>query len=147
MQYSNNIQIVLDILKNEVDGDISSALEKMTSDYSMTWMYQKGESFFPVVKSDMPKKLEDVYPIQGRKYDIRNITEGNDVVMIEVIESYPDPETGKLYKTPQVIVLEMEEGKIKTGRHYCDPRLSHANLSDEQINSALNDTDTKVEIK
>lgn len=33
--------------------------------------------------------------------------ENEDVVFIEVIESYPDPDTGKMYKTTQVIVLKV----------------------------------------
>lgn len=53
--------------------------------------------------------------------------------MIEMVESYPDPKTEKVYKTPLVIILEMKDGKIKRGRHYCDPDLSYLNLSNKQI--------------
>ena len=144
MSHSPNIQLVLDILKNEADGDVAAALTKMTTNYSMTWMYQgKDDELFPTTGMDVKAELDEVYPIKGREYDIRNITEGESVVMLEVIESYPDPDTGQMYRTPQVIVLEFEDGKIKTGRHYCDPRLSHLELSKEQINAALRDTDTK----
>jgi ketosteroid isomerase-like protein len=144
MQYSKNVQVVLDILKNEVDGDISSALEKMTEDYSMTWMYKTKNSLFPTTPSDVKESMKEAYPIKGRSYDIRNITENEHVVMIEVIEAYPDPETGQLYRTPQVIVLELVNGKIKTGRHYTDPTLSYENLSTEQITSALKGLETKI---
>lgn len=141
---SPNIQLVLEILKNEADGDVAAALEKMTADYSMTWMYQgKDGELFPTTGKDVEAELEEVYPIKGREYDIRNITEGENVVMLEVIESYLDPDTGQMYRTPQIIVLQFENGKIKTGRHYCDPRLSHLELSKEQINTALKDTPTK----
>ncbi len=144
MSHSPNIQLVLNILKNEADGDVAAALTKMTTDYSMTWMYQgKDGELFPTTGMDVKAELDEVYPIKGREYDIRNITEGENVVMLEVIESYPDPDTGQMYRTPQVIVLEFEDGKIKTGRHYCDPRLSYLELSKEQINTALRDTDTK----
>jgi ketosteroid isomerase-like protein len=141
--HSPNIQLVLDILKNEADGDVAAALEKMTEDYSMTWMYQKNNELFPTTGRDMKAELEEVYPIKSREYDIRNITESENVVMIEMIESYPDPETGQMYRTPQVIVLELEHGKIKTGRHYCDPRLSYLELSKEDINKALKGTASK----
>ena len=142
--HSPNISLVLQILKNEADGDVAVALEKMTNDYSMTWMYQsKDGNLFPTTSKDVGAELEEVYPIKGREYDIRNITEGENVVMLEVIESYPDTETGQIYRTPQIIVLEFENGKIKTGRHYCDPRLSYLELSKEQINTALRDTGTK----
>ena len=142
---TQNIQLVLDILKNEADGDVAAAFEKMTDDYSMTWMYQgKNKELFRTTGENVKTELDDVYPIKGREYDIRNITEGENVVMIEVIESYPDPETGQMYRTPQVIVLEFENDKIKTGRHYCDPRLSYLELSKEDINKALKGTTSKT---
>lgn len=144
---SPKIELVLDILKNEAAGDVAAAFEKMTDDYSMTWMYQgKNEELFPTTGENVKAELNDVYPIKGREYDIRNITEGENVVMIEVIESYPDPETGQMYRTPQVIVLEFENDKIKTGRHYCDPRLSYLELSKEDINKALRDNTSKTVI-
>ncbi len=142
-----NLKTVLTILKNEVDGDVKSALSKMTSDYSMTWMYKKGKKFFPTTTNNAAQELKEVYPIKGRTYDIRNIAEGKDIVMLEMIESYPDPDTGEIYRTPQVIILEMKHGKIKTGRHYCDPKTSFGNLSIEEINKALRNTKTKLLIK
>ena len=39
--------------------------------------------------------MNDIYAITGRDYDIRHITEADNVVMVELIESYPDPKTGK----------------------------------------------------
>ena len=145
MSYSNHVQIVLDILKNEADGDVRSALEKMASDYKMTWVYEgKNGELFPTTGDNVHEELDDVYPIKGREYDIRNIAEGENVVMIEMIESYPDPETGQIYRTPQVIVLEFNNDKIRTGRHYTDPRLSYKELSKEQIQTALRDTDSKL---
>ncbi len=147
MTNSQNTKLILDILRNEVDGDTASALEKMSQDYTMTWMYQKGDEFFPKTTPHLESELDEAYIIRGRKYDIRNITESEDVVMIELIESYPDPETGKIYRTPQVIVLELVGGKIRTGRHYCDPRLSFADLTEEQIDSVLDRTPTKLVIE
>jgi len=82
MTYSKNLQVVLDILKNEVDGDIRSALSKMTDDYSMTWMYKGKEELFPSTGAVMEEELEDVYHIKGRIYDIRNIAESENVVML-----------------------------------------------------------------
>src|SRR3989344_6234127 len=144
---SKNVQTVLDILKNEVDGDIRLALEKMTSDYSMTWMYQRGDELFPSTSKDVASEMKETYPIKGRKYDIRNIAEGDEVVIVELVESYPDPVTGKEYRTPLVLVLEMKDGKIKKGRHYCDPRLSFDDLTKEQIDGGLKGTDSKLVIE
>jgi ketosteroid isomerase-like protein len=139
---SKNIDAVLEILKNEVDGDISAALEKMSSNYSMTWMYQGKDQLFPESKKDIGAELEEVYRIKGRKYEIMHISEGENIVMMELIEIYPDPETQKIHRTPLVLVLEMENGKIRTGRHYCDPRLSHKELSSEIIEKAYKGTPT-----
>ena len=143
MNTSPNIQLILDILKNEADGNVKVALTKMTKDYKMTWMYQGKEDLFPTTSNDVDAELEDVYPIKGREYDIRNIAEGENVVMIEMIESYPDPNDGQMYRTPQVIVLELKDGLIRTGRHYTDPRLSFMKLTREQLDSVLRDTKTK----
>lgn len=122
----NNIKIALDILQDEIKGDVKSALKKMHKNYSMTWVYKgyNGKLLPRVSSQDVKKAMKEVYVIKGRKYDIKNIVSGNNVVMIEMIESYPDPKTKKVYRTPQVIVLEFEDNKILRGRHYCDPRLS-----------------------
>lgn len=139
--YSQNIQTVLDILRNEVDGDVKEALKKMSSEYTMTWVYHTSNSnsneVFPSTKTDMESELGEAYVIRGRIYDIRNIAEGNNTVFVELIESYPDQKTGKVFRTPLVLVLEMEDGKIKTGRHYCDPRLSGMHLSASQVEEAF----------
>ncbi|MDP2593894.1 MAG: hypothetical protein Q8P36_00940 [bacterium] len=140
---SKNVQTVLAILKNEVDGDAASALEKMTADYSMTWMYRGKKDLFPTSGHDVQGELKEVYPIKGRQYEIKNIAEGKNVVMVELIESYPDPETGKVYRTPLVLVLEMQDGKIRTGRHYCDPRLSPEYLENSIVESAYQSSPTK----
>ncbi|MDO8728798.1 MAG: hypothetical protein Q7K26_02780 [bacterium] len=130
---SSNLDTVLAILKNEVDGDVSAALEKMSNAYSMTWMYHSKDILFPTSKPNVEKEIKEIYSTRGRKYRIKNTAEGENIVMLELIESYLDSETGQLHQTPLVLVLEMVEGKIKTGRHYCDPQLSYENLSEKQL--------------
>ena len=147
MKISANIQTVLDILQNEANGEVKVALLKMTDDYSMTWMYQGKTELFPTTGKNIEDELKEVYVIRDREYDIRNICESDDVVMIEMIESYSDPQTGQIYRTPQVIVLKFKDEKIQTGRHYNDPNLSYMELSKDQINSALINTETKQLIK
>ena len=134
--YSKNIQTVLEILEDERSGRVKEALEKMSSDYSMTWVYQtdSGE-LFPKSENSFEKELETVYQVKDREYDIKNITENETVVMVELVESYPDPETEKVYRTPLILVLEMENGKIKRGRHYCDPKISFLYLTKEEIDT------------
>jgi len=109
---------------------------------------QKNQDLFPsTINSSIENGLKEVYPIKGRRYDIRNITENDNVVMIELVESYPDPDTSKTYRTPQVIVLEMVAGKIKKGRHYCDPDISYLDLTEEQIEKGLKGTKSKTVIQ
>lgn len=136
---NKNIKTVLEILKDEVRGDVRAALRKMDKNYSMTWMYKapKSGELFPITKKSVKEELKEVYPIKGRKYDIKNIAESKNIVIVELVESYPDPKTKQVYRTPLVLVLEMKNGKIKTGRHYCDPRLSYLNLTEKQINKAF----------
>ncbi len=64
---SKNIQTVLDILKDEVDGDIEAALKKITKDYTMTWVYKTKKELFPTEKITSRKDLKDIYPIKGRQ--------------------------------------------------------------------------------
>ncbi len=132
-KFSKNVETVVEILKDEVEGNIRSALKKLTKDYTMTWMYKGKDKLFPTTKKNIKTDLEEVYPIKGRQYDVKDIAEGKNVVMIELVESYPNPKTKKIYRTPLVLVLEMKGGKIKRGRHYCDPRLSFKGLKKEQI--------------
>ncbi len=137
-KYSKQVQMVLKILKDEIAGDITSALKKVTKDYTMTWVHQtpKRKELFPTDTMHNEQSTEEIYEIKGRQYDIKNIAEGKNVVMIEMVESYPDPDTKEIYRTPLVIVLEMHRGKIRTGRHYCDPNLSYLYLNKRQIEKA-----------
>lgn len=135
---SKNVKIVLSVLKDEIKGDVFSALKKLDKNYSMTWVYRKKNgTLFPKTKRDIKVEMKEVYPIKGRKYDIKNIAEGNNVVMVELVESYPDPKTKKVYRTPLILVLEMKNGKIKKGRHYCDPAISYLYLSKKTVNKAF----------
>lgn len=135
--HKQHIQTVLDILRDEVLGDVRAALKKMSDDYSMTWMYAKKDKLFPITKKLLADELSDVYQIKGREYVIMNVATGDDLVVVEMIESYPDPETGKVYRTPIVLVLEMHEGKIRTGRHYFDPDISFMNLEEANVLEAF----------
>ena len=143
---SSNLDTVLATLKDEVHGDVASALKKLAKDYTMTWVYKSGDQLFPHTKKDVGD-LAEAYVIKGREYHIVNIAEGDNVVMLELIESYPDPKTKKVYRTPLVLVLEMKNGKIQTGRHYCDPALSHMHLSEKEVANAFAKKKTPKVIK
>jgi len=128
---ANNIKTALDILKDEVHGDVEAALKKMHPDYAMTWVNYSFDRLFRRVSrkdSGFGKLIASAYAIKGRKYDIKHIVANDDTVMIELIESYES------YVTPLVLVLEFKNGKIIRGRHYYDPQVSEMELSKKQVN-------------
>lgn len=147
VNYSANVQLALDILKDEVKGDVGAAMHKMGRGYTMTWVYKKGETLFPISQPDPVAEVKEAYAIKGRKYEIKNIAEGEHIVIIELIESYPDPKTGEIYRTPMTLVLEIKDGKIARGRHYCDPDISWLNLKADEIEQAYPHTPTKLTIE
>lgn len=144
-KYSKNVQLVLEILKDEVLGDVKGALEKMHPEYKVMWIYKRGEDIFPSETVTQTDELEDAYEMINREYDIRHITEGPGVVMLELIESYTDPVSQKTYVTPLVLVVEIVGGKIKSSKHYCDPKLSYEDLKKEEvIQKIYKDRETSV---
>jgi ketosteroid isomerase-like protein len=118
-------------------GDVNAAL-KLAKGYTNTWVYKGYDGkLFPRTSPDLRGELKDAYVIKGRTYDIKHIAEGKNLVMVELVESYPDPKTKKVYRTPLVLVLEMHAGKVRKGRHYCDPRLSLLFLTKKQVEKAF----------
>jgi ketosteroid isomerase-like protein len=135
---SKNLRTVLAILEDEVRGDVNAALKKLAKGYTNTWVYKGYDGkLFPRTSPDLRGELKDAYVIKGRTYDIKHIAEGKNLVMVELVESYPDPKTKKVYRTPLVLVLEMHAGKVRKGRHYCDPRLSLLFLTKKQVEKAF----------
>lgn len=135
-------KLVLEVLKDEINGQTDKARQKMHKDYSMTWMYKNRKNeIFPSWKPSPNDGLEDIYAIKGRSYEIFNLAVSEAIdnivtVFVELIERYPDPKTKKIYQTPLVLVLEIVDGKIKTGRHYCDNDISFEDLDKGQIELA-----------
>lgn len=138
MVYAGNERIARRVLRAEVAGEVGKALKLLAPGYTMTWVYlgRRGK-LFPRTTADVPGELEEVYPIRGRRYDLKHLATGRGVVMVELVESYPDPKTKRVYRTPLVLVLEMSKGRIKRGRHYCDPRVSHLHLTKRQVAQAF----------
>lgn len=132
---SRNKEVVLGILQDEVRSDWKNAIEKLHESYSMTWVNKSLGKLFRRVKRDknFNALIKSAYAIKGRKYDIKNIVADDKCVMVELIESYPDVKTKKIFRTPLVLVLEFDGNKIKRGRHYCDPNLSYLHLTDDEI--------------
>jgi ketosteroid isomerase-like protein len=142
-QISKNIETVLSILDDEVRGDVTSALKKLAPTYSMTWVYRdrKTGRIFPRQSySSLDELAADLWPIyqtRDRHYEVKHIVAGNDVVIIELIESYPSDYENEQFRTPLVLVLEFSNGKIVRGRHYCDPAISELKLSASKIHAVF----------
>jgi len=143
----NKLEIVFEILFDEVSGDMKSALAKMSKGYSMTWMYQGKHELFPFVAAKQIKKaMNEAYVIKGRVYDIYNYTEQEGSVFLELVESYPVK--NKMYRTPLVLVIYFDkQGKIKLGRHYCDPKIyNNKKLTPQVLNKVYKKQKIKVRI-
>jgi limonene-1,2-epoxide hydrolase len=134
---ATNQKIVSGILHDEVVGNWQDALTKLDKNYSMTWVNQSLGELFRTIKrgENFEGLIKNAYAIKGRNYDVKNIASNDTCVMVELVESYPDPETKKIFRTPLVLVLECADGKIVKGRHYYDPTLSSMFLSEEKIDS------------
>ena len=133
-QSQKNKRVILKTLTCEINGDIKTVLKYLHKDYSMTWVYKRKDGVLFPSESISDLNLNEVYRIKGRAYKIKHIIAEKNVVMAELIESYPDPKKKITYRTPMVIVWEFKNGKIKNGRHYCDPQLSYENLTREKVN-------------
>ncbi|MCB1474841.1 MAG: hypothetical protein H6883_02645 [Rhodobiaceae bacterium] len=135
-EYKNK-NIALSLLDDEASGNLTEALKKLHPKYSMTWMYvDKYGNKFPEHRGVEEEDFEPIYDIIGREYHIKNVISNSDVVMIEVVESYPSQQSDGSYSkfvTPEVIVLEFVRGKVRRGRHYCDPRVSHLHVPEKDI--------------
>ena len=113
----------------------------------MTGMYQSKHVLFPKVESKKIKKaMNETYTTQGRVYDIYNYAESQDSIFLELIESYPVK--NKLYRTPLALVIYFNvDGKIKLGRHYCDPKIyNNKNATQQKLHSAHKKQKVKVRI-
>jgi ketosteroid isomerase-like protein len=79
------------------------------------------------------------FKIEGREFEFKTVLadEPTQTVVVEFVESYPDPETKQVYRTPQVSICKIRDGKIYRTRHYMDPRLSYKYLSKEVIDSVF----------
>ena len=136
------IALVISSFESERQNDIKKGLELMTEDFKMTDMMvaNDGKTLFPsTTAAEARKMIDDVYQIKDRKYRFINTTADveKQIVMIEFIEWYPNPETGQMYCTPQVAICEVVGGKIRRTRHYMDPRTSFLPDVNDKLEEAL----------
>ncbi|HET8991471.1 MAG TPA: hypothetical protein VFN31_00365 [Candidatus Saccharimonadales bacterium] len=124
----------------EQDQDIKSNSELLHDSFSMTDMVLRGNEHLPKLSgSELNQAIKEAFTIKGRQYEFINIIADEEIqtVMVEFIESYPDPETNEIYCTPQIAVCIYKDGKIYKTRHYMDPRISRKHIPIEDIRKAI----------
>jgi hypothetical protein len=127
-----NSNTIISLLKYEVEGNVQDALKLLSDEYVMVWMFKSKNTYFPSVKVDknFNKKIEDAYSYLGREYKIYSMLENGNIVSAEIVESYLDNDSKKIRCTPISFVWTFDEdGKVLTGKHYCDPVISYEDLS------------------
>ncbi len=125
--------IIIKLLQLEADGNSEEAMNYLSDNYKMTWMYKTKSKTFPQVRvdKDFKNKMEEVYSYTEREYKIYSILENDNIVTAEIVESYFDKSKNKKHVTPIAFVWTFDkDGKVETGKHYCDPDISYESLED-----------------
>ena len=135
-------QLVLDSFIAEKNNDINEGRECITEDFTVTEMTlgKDGNHFPSLTGEELDNLMNLAFKIEGREYEFKSIVadEKTQTVIVEFIESYPEPKTGQIYRTPQISVCKIKSGKIFRTRHYMDPRLSFENIDEETMNEVFN---------
>ncbi len=133
--------LVLASFKAEKDNDIKKNKSLLHPDFRMIDMVHidKNRPFRTLEGNALEEQVKIAFPIMGREFVYKSllVDVDNQKVIVEFIESYPDPATKKVYRTPQIAVCEIKDKLLHRTRHYMDPRLSYDNLSDEEIQSCF----------
>lgn len=134
-------ELVLNSFIAEKNMDIQAGLKSVDEEFKVTEMVaSKDGNHLPSLSG---KKLRDLmklaFKTEGRQYTFKSVLadEESQTVIVEFIETYPDPKSGQIYRTPQISVCSIKNGKIFRTRHYMDPRLSFENLTESQIESSF----------
>ncbi len=138
-------QELIDLVLNSYDAErtnrVAKNLSLVSDNFHFTDMVvAPDKTVFPRVGGEALRKLmKEAFSIKGRQFVFKTIVadEQTQTVVIEFIESYPDPKSGQVYTTPQVSICKITDGKISSTRHYMDPRLSFMNLSNDVIEHAF----------
>ena len=135
------IEIVLASFEAEKNGDAQKGKQLIDDDFTVTEMceWYDGTVFRRLAGEEMKKLMEHAYTYKGREYQFVQIAANDETqtVFVEFVETYPDPKTGQIYRTPQVAVCQLRDNKLYRTRHYMDPRLSLKKLSEDQIKQAI----------
>jgi len=141
MNQTELIKLVMSSFEAEQSSNPTRGLELIHDDFAVTEMNigRNGKLFRRATGDEIRLNIKDAFQISDREYQFVHASadEATQTVMVEFVESYGDVATGKRYRTPQVAVCEIKDGKIWRTRHYCDDRVSYEFLSQEVIDAAL----------
>ena len=130
-------KLVLASFEAEKNNDIEINKALLHPNFKMVDMVLSSDlKPFPSLEGEeLEKQIQLAFPIKGRQFVFHTVIadEDSQKVIIEFTESYPDPKSKKVYRTPQIAVCEIKDGKIYRTRHYMDPRISHKNISSEDL--------------
>lgn len=133
--------LVLASFEAEKDNDINKNKSLLHPNFRMIDMVHTDKSppFRTLEGNDLEHQIKIAFPIKGREFVFKSILVDvkDQKVIVEFIESYPDPVTKQVYKTPQIAICEIKDGLIHRTRHYMDPRLSYDNISETEIESCF----------
>ena len=134
-------ELVLKSFEMEKNKDPEANKELLHPDFAVTEITEDydGTVFRRLEGPKLMKYMEMAFETTGREYEFKNVIadEQSQTVVVEFVESYPDEKTGKTFRTPQVSICEIKDGKLYRTRHYLDPRLSYKYLEESDIKKAL----------
>lgn len=134
-------ELVLKSFEYEKNRDAENNKKLLHSEFVVTEMAMDndGTVFRRLQGEKLLEYMDMAFETKGREYEFVSVVANFDTqtVVVEFVESYPDTETGKVYRTPQVAVCVVKDGKIYRTRHYMDPRLSYECLDKSDIDKAL----------
>jgi ketosteroid isomerase-like protein len=134
-------KLVLASFNAERTNNISENNTLIHDEFTFTDMVvgEDNEIFPSLGGPKLQELISEAFIIKGREFIFKNVLadESEQTVIVEFIESYPDPKSGKVYRTPQVAICKVKDGKIYRTRHYMDPRLSYLYLDQKSIDKAF----------
>lgn len=134
-------RIILASYEAERTGDVALNKSLISPDFKFTDMVvdEDGAPFIKMGGQEASELMNEAFKIKGRKFIFKTIVADEDTqkVIVEFIESYPDPNSGKEFRTPQVAIIEFNNGLIHRTRHYLDPRISYLYLAADEVEKAF----------
>lgn len=134
-------KLVLSSFEAERTGDVKKGQSLLHKDFQVVEMCEwfDGKNFKRVSGSKVKRLMHIAYQFKGRKYEFINVAidAATQTVIVEFVESYPDQNSSIVYRTPQIAVCIVRDGKLYRTRHYLDPRIGIKGLPRQVIKKAL----------